>query len=518
MTDGSPTITPSMSLVSGIRASMLANPEKVAITDSQGSRSYAELVFRIDKITSGFITDLKLPVGSHAAIVANNSIEYLEVVCGASQAGVALATINPALSADEITAICDDADARVLFTDDENFERLQNRSFHSIEKIIKLGSGIDSWVSNADSTTAFPEVSERDVFTIPYTSGTTGRPKGVLVSHRSRVLTLHGMALEYGCYSNDDRFLAIAPLCHGAGMVFGLASLYFGGYVRLMNRFDPESVLSILHHDSMTGVFMVPTHFHGIFALSAGVLDKYRDTNLRSIISNAAPLPQVTKERIIDYFGDNLLHETYGSTEAGIVSNLPPADQLNKRNCVGLPFDSTRISLRNESGDECGPEEPGELFSISPYLFNGYWKNQAETDAAFMDGWVSVGDIARRDADGYLYIIDRKKDMVISGGTNIYPREIENVLEQHPTVTEAGVVGVPDEKWGERLKAFVVISDEGSFAPDQIVSFAESRLAKYKVPKDFEVISRLPRNANGKVLKAILRARTQPSIKDEEVS
>ena len=377
MTDGSPTITPSMSLVSGIRASMLANPEKVAITDSQGSRSYAELVFRIDKITSGFITDLKLPVGSHAAIVANNSIEYLEVVCGASQAGVALATINPALSADEITAICDDADARVLFTDDENFERLQNRSFHSIEKIIKLGSGIDSWVSNADSTTAFPEVSERDVFTIPYTSGTTGRPKGVLVSHRSRVLTLHGMALEYGCYSNNDRFLAIAPLCHGAGMVFGLASLYFGGYVRLMNRFDPESVLSILHHDSMTGVFMVPTHFHGIFALSAGVLDKYRDTNLRSIISNAAPLPQVTKERIIDYFGDNLLHETYGSTEAGIVSNLPPADQLNKRNCVGLPFDSTRISLRNESGDECGPEEPGERFPISPYLFKGDRKNQA---------------------------------------------------------------------------------------------------------------------------------------------
>ena len=135
-----------------------------------------------------------------------------------------------------------------------------------------------------------------------------------------------------------------------------------------------------------------------------------------------------------------------------------------------------------------------------------------------MDGWVSVGDIARRDADGYLYIIDRKKDMVISGGTNIYPREVENVLEQHPTVIEAGVVGVPDEKWGERLKAFVVISDEGSFAPDQIVSFAESRLAKYKVPKDFEVISRLPRNANGKVLKAILRARTRPSIKDEKVS
>ena len=491
---------------------MELKPSKVAITDTLGSRNYTELVLRIDKITSGFITDLKLTVGSHAAIVASNSIEYLEVVCGASQAGVALATINPSLSVVEIKSICDDAEARVLFADAKSVERLQECSFNSVEKIITFGPDFENWVSKIDPVCTFPVISQEDVFTIPYTSGTTGRPKGVLVSHRSRILTLQAMAQEYGCYSEDDRFLAMTPLCHGAGMVFGLASLYFGGYVQLMNQFDPERVISCLHQENITGVFMVPTHFHSIFALSDDILEQHRGTNLLSIISNAAPLPQQTKERIIDYFGEDLLHETYGSTEAGIVSNLRPAYQLTKRNCVGLPFDSTRISLKNESGNECGVDEAGELFSTGPFLFNGYWKNQTETDAAFQDGWVSVGDIARKDTDGYLYIIDRKKDMVISGGVNIYPSEVESVLAQHPSIVEAGVIGVPDEKWGERLKAFVVITTDEAFSLDQVISFSEARLAKYKVPKEFEIIPQLPRNASGKLLKAALRERRQLSL------
>ena len=157
-------------------------------------------------------------------------------------------------------------------------------------------------------------------------------------------------------------------------------------------------------------------------------------------------------------------------------------------------------------------DEAGELFSTGPFLFNGYWKNQTETDAAFQDGWVSVGDIARKDADGYLYIIDRKKDMVISGGVNIYPSEVESVLAQHPSIVEAGVIGVPDEKWGERLKAFVVITADEAFSIDQVISFSEARLAKYKVPKEFEIIPQLPRNASGKLLKAALRERRQLSL------
>jgi len=318
-------------------------------------------------------------------------------------------------------------------------------------------------------------------------------------------MTFHGMEAEYGCYTAADRFLAIAPLCHGAGLAFALASLFFGGYVQLINRFDAETVLSILHENNITGVFMVPTHFHKIFDLEPETLARYQGTQLGSIISNAAPLPHATKEQILEYFGPDLLHETYGSTEASIVSNLRPKDQRIKQNCVGLPFNSNLISLRNEQGEECGVDEPGELFSSSPYLFNGYWNNPDETKAAFNAGWVTVGDIARRDADGYLYIIDRKKDMVLSGGINIYPREIENVLEQHPDIVEAAVIGVPDEKWGERLKAFVVPSHGELIVPEQLASFVETLLAKYKVPREYQAIRALPRNAGGKLLKGALR-------------
>jgi len=503
-----PAVSDSLSLVGGIRSAMDLDPSKIAITDTNTARTYSELIDRIDLVSSGFIGQLDLTTHAHAAIVAGNSIEYVEVIAGASQAGVPLATINPQLSTAEITAICDDALAQVLFTDDHNSERLMACTFETVKKIIVFGPDFESWLNSVHRTSSFPNVSADDVFTIPYTSGTTGRPKGVLVSHRSRIMTFHGMAAEYGCYASHDRFLAIAPLCHGAGLAFALAALFFGGYVQLINRFDAETVLSILHEDNITGVFMVPTHFHKIFDLKTETLKQYQGTQLGSIISNAAPLPHATKERILEYFGPDLLHETYGSTEASIVSNLRPEDQLSKQNCVGLPFDSNLISLRNDQGEECGVDEPGELFSSSPYLFNGYWNNPAETDKAFHSGWVTVGDIARRDADGYLYIIDRKKDMVLSGGINIYPREIENVLEQHPAIIEAAVIGVPDEKWGERLKAFVVASDEEQVIPEQLAAFVETLLAKYKVPREYQAIKELPRNAGGKLLKAALREMT----------
>jgi len=495
----------SLSLVGGIRSAMELTPSKVAITDSGSTRTYSELIARIDQVSMGFLAHLNLTGQAHAAIVSGNSIEYVEVIAGASQAGVPLATINPQLSAAEITAICDDALAQVLFTDLHNSERLLTCTFSSVKKIIVFGPDFESWINSIHSTGSFPNVSADDVFTIPYTSGTTGRPKGVLVSHRSRIMTFHGMAAEYGCYTAADRFLAIAPLCHGAGLAFALASLFFGGYVQLINRFDAKTVLSILHENNITGVFMVPTHFHKIFDLEPETLARYQGTQLGSIISNAAPLPHATKEQILEYFGPDLLHETYGSTEASIVSNLRPKDQRIKQNCVGLPFNSNLISLRNEQGEECGVDEPGELFSSSPYLFNGYWNNPDETKAAFNAGWVTVGDIARRDADGYLYIIDRKKDMVLSGGINIYPREIENVLEQHPDIVEAAVIGVPDEKWGERLKAFVVPSHGELIVPEQLASFVETLLAKYKVPREYQAIRALPRNAGGKLLKGALR-------------
>lgn len=494
-----------LSLTAGVRAAMHRDPDKIAYRHGSETRTYRQLVERVDRVTS-VLLGLGLS-GSHGAIVAKNSIAYMEVVLGASQAGVPLATVNPRLAPAEIAEICDDAQARILFVDEERAETVRDSRFASVERIVVLGAESESLLAGAKPFKAAPPVREWDTFTIPYTSGTTGRPKGVLVPHRSRILTLFGMAVEYGCYAPDDRFLAIAPMCHGAGMIFSLAPVFFGGYAEIMDRFEPEAVMTSLAQEGITGFFGVPTHFHALMSLPREFLEAHRSATLKAVISNAAPLPQTMKERLVDYFGPGLLHETYGSTEAGIVSNLRPPDQLRKQRCVGQPFPCTLVELRRADGSVCNPDEVGELFSTSPYLFNGYWNKPRETQEAFQGGWVTVGDLARRDVEGHLYIVDRKKDMVISGGVNIYPREVEEVILQHPDVSDVAVIGIPDDKWGEALKAFVVRRPGTSIGDADLAQFCEARISRMKVPKAVEFLDQIPRNASGKVLKTALRVR-----------
>lgn len=306
---------------------------------------------------------------------------------------------------------------------------------------------------------------------------------------------------------NNDRFLAFAPMNHGAGIIFALAPLFFGGFVELLDRFDPLTVLQRLKDGKATGVFMVPTHFHGLFQLDEAVLEAHKSPALHTIISNAAPLPQTTKEKIVAYFGEGFLNETYGSTEGGIVSNLQPADQLRKMSCVGKAFQNTALKILNADGDACAPFEIGELYSSSPYLFKGYWNKPEETTKALQGEWLTVGDMAMFDDEGYLYIVDRKKDMVISGGINIYPREIEEVLLARPEISDAAVIGIPDEKWGETVKAFVVCSNPHTIESDTFKDYMNSNLAGYKIPKSYECLDVIERNAGGKIIKDALRNR-----------
>jgi long-chain acyl-CoA synthetase len=501
-----PTGFQSMTMAKCLRATAARAPDKVAVRHNDVQRTYGELMRRTDLVTNAVINDLKLGKGDNAAIIARNCIEYIELVCGVPEAGVPVATVNPRLTPAEITAICDDCEAKVVFCEASNAAAVKACAFKSVKRIIEIGPDYEAWLTHGAAPAVRPAVDEWDVWTIPYTSGTTGKPKGVLVSHRSRVLTFMGMALEYGCYGPDDTFLGTTPMNHGAGICFPMAALFGGGSMEFMDKFDAEALLRRLKAGRFSGVFMVPTQFHQVFSLDAKILEECKGIDIRAIISNAAPLPQAMKHKIVAYFGEGKLHETYGSTEGGVVTNLRPADQLRKQQCVGTPFVATEIKIVDETGQECAPDVPGELFSLSPYLFNGYWNRPTETAETFNDGWVSVGDIARRDKEGFIYIVDRKKDMVISGGVNIYPREIEEVLLTHPAISEAAVIGLPDEKWGERLKAFVVLRPGQSLDADGLERFCEGKLAAYKTPKEFAAVAALPRNANGKVLKTELRA------------
>jgi long-chain acyl-CoA synthetase len=312
-------------------------------------------------------------------------------------------------------------------------------------------------------------------------------------------------AAEFGCFGPDDRFLAMTPMNHGGGLGFPTGVLSAGGSIEILDKFDPETVLERLKFGGITGLFMVPTHFQMIFALPPETLARYERPPIRSILANAAPLPQVMKERIIPYFGDTVLHELYAATETGLVCNLRPRDQLRKVSCVGTTLPHVEAEVRREDDSICDVDEVGELWCRNPVLFSGYWNRPEETAKAVKDGWVSVGDMARRDEEGFLYIVDRKGDMVISGGVNIYPREVEEVLLAHPAIADVAVIGVPDETWGERLKAFVVPRTADAIDAAALSAFCAGRIAAYKIPRELALVDALPRNANGKVLKTALR-------------
>ena len=499
-------------LSSGLRVSAARTPGKTALICGTQRRTFAELRERVDRVAAHLVA-LGFAKGDRAIVLAPNCIDYPELICGVADAGGIVATLSPRSTAAEVAAAANDCRARVVFVHPANAATVDLARLGTVEHVITLGEDYEAWLRAADparspALIATVPLAETDPFTLVYTSGTTGQPKGIVISHRSRVLTFHAMAMEYGCYGPEDLQLGIAPMAHGAGFAFIMCSVYFGGSVEILPKFDAELVVRKLATEPFTGVFMVPTHYSSIFALEPAFLARHRGSAraLRTIMSNAAALPQALKEKIVDYWGAGLLHETYGSTEAGIVTNLRPRFQLEKPRCVGPPFALNEIRLLDEAGRDVGTGEVGELYSRSPYLFNGYFDRPQETAAVMRDGWVSAGDLARRDADGHYYIVDRRKDMVVSGGINVYPREIEEVLQTHPAVREAAVIGVPDEHWGERLRAYIVLERERSAGAADLEAYCRERLAGYKVPKEFRDIAELPRNVGGKILKKELRA------------
>jgi acyl-CoA synthetase (AMP-forming)/AMP-acid ligase II len=506
-----------MRISDGLHAVALREPGRPALRCEGREFTYGDLRERVLRLSGAAVRELGIRLGDRVAMLAPNCAEYPEVLCGFSDAGAIVVTLNPRSPAAELAAACRDCTPSVMVVH-PSLEAVAREAIalglaDRISRLIVLGPDYERWLMSSLPAAAseLPSFGETQPFTLVYSSGTTGQPKGIVISHRSRALTFHGMAMEYGCYGPDDRFLALAPMSHGAGFAFAMCTLYFGGFVEIAARFDPAQVLERLADGAFTGVFMVPTHFQAIFALPPDVLAQRKGSAraLRTIISNAAALPQSLKERIVAYFGDGMLHETYGSTEAGIVTNIRPQDQLRTVQSVGRAFALNEIRLLAADGSEVPAGEVGELFSRSPYLFEGYWNRPEWTaECSREGGWVSAGDLARRDAEGFIYIVDRKKDMVVSGGFNVYPREVEIVLEQHPAVREACVVGVKDGHWGERVRGFVVLREgreAGQDLAEDIAAFCRTQLAGYKTPREIGFIDAVPRNIGGKVLKRELR-------------
>ena len=501
-----------MTLGRFIRTAERRGAARPAIHGEGRSLRYGELIERMNRIGNLARGGWGLSPGDRVALLAPNCLEYVEIVVGLAEIGIIVATLNSRLTRAELSTILDDCSPAVLLVH-PTCEALADGLAQNALRVVRIGEGYEDLLARAASTKPIAEVPEWAAFSLSYTSGTTGKPKGVLLPHRSRALTFLAMGVEYGCFGPDDHFLNVTPLFHGAGFAFACGALAFGGTVTIIDRLDAEDYLRRLSSGDYTASFLVPTILHRLFALPESMLGQSRMNRIKSIISNAAALPQTSKERFADRWGDTLLHETYGSTEAGIVTNIRPADQLRKQNSCGTPFPLIEIELRDDDGRMVGDDTVGELFCRGPYTFNGYWNRPQETAETLRDGWVTVGDMAWRDAEGFYHIVDRKKDMVISGGINIYPREVENVIAGLPGVREVAVVGLPDAEWGEALHAFIVPAQGATLSGDAITAACRAQLSGYKVPRGISFIDELPKNAAGKILKTALRAAARAKVR-----
>jgi acyl-CoA synthetase (AMP-forming)/AMP-acid ligase II len=343
-----------------------------------------------------------------------------------------------------------------------------------------------------------------------YTSGTTGKPKGALRTTTDRTLVF-ALLGELGLLHEHSVHLTTGPLYHSGPLAFASLSHTLGAPIVVLRKFDPVRWLALVKEHRVTNTFSAPTQLKRIVALPDDELSKADLSSMICLIANAAPVPYALKEEVIAKLGDGFLYEVYGSTELGVDTVLPPADQLRKPGSCGKPYGGIEIKIVKDDGSLATTGEPGELFVRTRLAMDGYHRT-AEQLTELDDrepedrlGWKSVGDVAYVDDEGYVYICDRKKDMIISGGVNIYPAEIEAVLHAHPAVLDVAVFGIPDDEWGERVHAIVQPKPDATVTVADLRAFAESRLAGYKRPRDYEFRDALPRTDSGKLLKRVLR-------------
>jgi acyl-CoA synthetase (AMP-forming)/AMP-acid ligase II len=505
-----------------LTAYSITQPDKPAVIDDRAGGevrqlTYRELNERANQLANVLLGMGVVPGDSKVVWCGQNSIGLVVMINAARKLGVTAVPLNYRLSDEEAAYVTDHCDATIVYVDAEfapMFTRIRGELPKVEHYLVFDGDTPDGMVAIDPLIDAAskgePEVPEavEPGSTMIYTSGTTGKPKGALRRGTGGAAQSAALLAHIG-YTPDDVYMPTGPLYHsGPGGFMGIA-LVLGQTVVLQRKFNAEDWLRLVQTYRVTSTFAAPTPIRMVCNLPDEVKAKYDVSSMRRMIANAAPWSFALKQMYLAYFPAESLFEVYGSTELGVNCVLRPEDQLRKPGSCGLPAPMVEIKLFDDEGNEVtgvGPEHTGELFVKSPSVFADYYKQHDKFLADNKHGYQTVGDIAYRDDEGYIYICDRKKDMIISGGMNIYPAEIEAALEHHADVLEVAVFGVPSEEWGETVHAVVVVREGGSMTADDVVAFAKEHLAGYKVPRSVSFVDELPKTGSGKILKRELRA------------
>lgn len=479
-------------------------PGKVAVRHGATVLTHAQLDRRAEAIAQGLYA-LGLKRGDRVAVMLPNCADYIAVALACAKGALCMVPVNYRFTGAEVKLQVSDSGAVALIHDAEFNSAVELARLPEHVRTIVRGPQLEALAGASATGWRPPDATEDDLFYLGYTSGTTGKPKGAMVTQRNRALAYHYWALEFGIGA-EDVALHCGPFHHTAPFTFVLTQLFMGGEVVILDAFDAVAARRAIGEHGVTWGFMVPFMLERLLETE---IDAAAAPTLRMIVSGASPLSTRTKQGVLERFPGIALHEFYGATEAGVVTNLRPEDQLRKTRCVGQPVAEIEIQIRDEGGAVVAqPGIVGDIWMRGPTLFAGYFGAPEKTAEVSDGAWCTIGDIGRVDEEGFLYLVDRRKDVIKSGGVNIYPIEIEEVILREPDVRECAVAGLPDERWGEAACAFLVLKPG---ADDQRVlrrveAMCRQALADYKRPKLFRFIDSLPRNANGKVLKRELRA------------
>jgi long-chain acyl-CoA synthetase len=499
-----------------VRVHAKERPDKVAIVQGELRMTWAELDRRSSRVANA-LAAAGVVAGDRVAFIDRNGFEYFEVMFGAAKLNAVTVNVNWRLAPPEVAWIANDAEAEVFIfgADFADVVAQVRDELPSVRTLVCLGEvagfeAYESWLSDDDADPASPQGGGDVAFQL-YSSGTTGMPKGVMLSNDNLFALLPDAQQIWGF---DDSMVSLVamPLFHIGGSGWAMAGMYYGGTSVIVRELDPAALIDLIGRERITHAFLVPAVFQ--FMLLVPTVEEGDYESLDMLVYGASPISEEVLTASIRTFGCKFA-QAYGLTETtGAIVTLAPEDHdpggphAHRLRSCGKPNSNVELRIVDPStGEDVAAGEVGEILCRTNQNMLGYWRNEEGTRAAFVDGdWFRTGDAGYLDADGYLYIHDRMKDMIVSGGENVYPAEIENALMKHPDVADVAVIGVPDDRWGEVGKAFVVKAAASEPSPDEILAFARDQLAGFKVPKSVEFTEVIPRNPSGKVLKKELRA------------